>query len=192
MTVQTLSGTDGKVSSAAVTTPPPGSPSSAQKDAHHITPEWELLGEHMDGVHVREVKHIVTRNGLSTEIFRKDWGITPEVLHAIHVMLRPGTISAWHRHAQKTDHLFLVGGMLRIVLYDDRDGSPTRGKLEVLNLSDARPSLVVIPPLVWHGIHNVWHEPSCFVNYFDREYDYEDPDEWRLPADTDEIPYRFG
>jgi hypothetical protein len=30
------------------------------------------------------------------------------------------------------------------------------------------------------------------VNYFDLQYDYTDPDDWRLPPDTDEIPYRFG
>jgi dTDP-4-dehydrorhamnose 3,5-epimerase len=168
----------------------PGTP-SARKDRHHITADWELVGDRIDGVAVREVKHVVTRNGLTTEVFRKDWGITPEVMHVVHVMLRPGVVSAWHKHEHQTDHVFVVGGMLRVVLYDDRDGSPTNGRVDVFNVSQARPTLLVIPPGVWHGVHNVWHEPSMFVNYFDREYRYEDPDEWRLPQDTDEIPYRF-
>jgi dTDP-4-dehydrorhamnose 3,5-epimerase len=174
-----------------VTALPPGG-SSARKDPHHITPEWELVGEHIDGVAVREVKHVVTRNGLTTEVFRKDWELTREVMHVVHVLLRPETISAWHKHEHQTDHVFVVGGMLRIVLYDDRDGSPTHGKVDVFNVSHARPMLLVIPPGVWHGIQNVWHEPSMFVNYFDRAYSYEDPDEWRLPQDSDEIPYRFA
>lgn len=163
----------------------------ARKDAHHITRDWELIGERIDGVQLREVRHVVTRNGQTTEIHRDDWGICADVMHVVHVMLRAGTLSAWHKHERQTDHIFCVGGMLKVALYDDRDASPTRGQVDVLHLSASRPTLLVIAPGVWHGIQNVWHEPSCFVNYFDREYDYADPDEWRLPADAAEIPYRF-
>jgi dTDP-4-dehydrorhamnose 3,5-epimerase len=51
---------------------------------------------------------------------------------------------------------------------------------------------VVIPPRVWHGLQNLDATDSTFVNYFDLQYDYRAPDDWRLPQDTDEIPYRFG
>lgn len=164
---------------------------AARKDPHHISREWELLGDHIDGVALREVRHVITRNGQTTEVHRRDWELCADVAHVVHVMLRAGTLSAWHKHDQQTDHVFCVGGMLKIALYDDREASPTRGKVDVFHVSAARPTLLVIPPGVWHGIQNVWHEPSSFVNYFDREYRYEDPDEWRLPPDTDEIPYSF-
>lgn len=157
-----------------------------------MTPEWELRGERIDGVRVREVKHIVTANGHTIELFRKDWGVVEsEVVHMIHVTLHPGALSAWHMHKLKTDHLFVVGGTVKAVLYDDREGSPTRTRLEVLHLSDKRPTLVVIPPGVWHGLQTLSAEPCSFVNFFDHAYDYEDPDDWRLPADTPEIPYTF-
>lgn len=153
---------------------------------------WDRADEHIDGVRVREVKHIVTGNGITTELFRKDWGIAHnEVTAMIHVSLRPGAVSAWHMHKLKTDHLFVVGGAIRAALYDDREGSRTRGRVDVLNLSPMRPTLVVIPPGVWHGIQALEPEPGVFVNFFDREYDYGDPDDWRLPADTSEIPYQF-
>ena len=42
-----------------------------------------------------------------------------------------------------------------------------------------------------HGVQTLGAEPACFVNSFDHAYDYDDPDEWRLPFDTEEIPYRF-
>jgi hypothetical protein len=29
------------------------------------------------------------------------------------------------------------------------------------------------------------------VNYFDHQYQYDNPDEYRLPPDAAEIPYRF-
>jgi dTDP-4-dehydrorhamnose 3,5-epimerase len=164
---------------------------AARRDVQHITRDWELIGGHIDGVEIREVRHIVTRNGQTTELHRRDWEICADVAHIVHVSLRVGTLSAWHKHKEQTDHIFCVAGMLKVVLYDDREGSATLGKVDVFNIAATRPMLLVIPPGIWHGIQNVWHEPSCFVNYFDREYRYEDPDEWRLPADTDEIPYRF-
>jgi dTDP-4-dehydrorhamnose 3,5-epimerase len=165
---------------------------SARKDAAHITSDWELMTERIAGVRLREVRNIITANGVTTELFRKDWGIAEaEITAMIYVTLRPGAISAWHMHQLKTDHLFTVGGALRLVLYDGREGSGSTGRVEVLNLSPLRPALVVVPPGVWHGIQALSPEPGCFVNFFDREYDYADPDDWRLPPDTQEIPYRF-
>ncbi len=165
---------------------------AAVKDAAHLTPEWDRVEDHIDGVRTREVKNIVTGNGTTVEVYREDWGIaTAAVTAMIHVTLRPGAVSAWHMHQHKTDHLFVIGGLIRAVLYDDRDGSTSKGRVEVLNLSPMRPTLVVIPPRVWHGIQVLSAEPGTFVNFFDRAYDYADPDDWRLPPDSPEVPYRF-
>jgi dTDP-4-dehydrorhamnose 3,5-epimerase len=166
---------------------------SAVKDEPHVTPDWDIALDLIDGVRTREVRNIVTANGITTEVHRDDWGIVDGgVEQVIHVSLRAGAISAWHMHERKTDHLMVVSGHLRAVLYDGREESPSAGRLNVLHLSVARPTLVVIPPRVWHGIQNLADSPSTFVNYFDLQYDYTDPDDWRLPPDTDEIPYRFG
>ncbi|HEY8303175.1 MAG TPA: dTDP-4-dehydrorhamnose 3,5-epimerase family protein [Solirubrobacteraceae bacterium] len=165
---------------------------SAEKDRPHMTPEWDLMSERIAGVRVREVKHVVTANGHTTELFRKDWGVVEsEVVHMIHVTLHPGATSAWHMHKLKTDHLFVVGGAVKAVLYDDREDSPTRGQVDVFHLSAIRPMLVVIPPEVWHGLQVPQSGPCSFVNFFDHAYDYDNPDDWRLPADTPEIPYSF-
>jgi dTDP-4-dehydrorhamnose 3,5-epimerase len=165
---------------------------AATKDEAHITPEWELTVQRIDGLRIREMRNVVTGNGITTELFRKDWRIVgAEVTAMIHVTLHVGAVSAWHMHKLKTDHLFVVGGALRAVLYDDREESPTRDQLDVINLSPMRPMLVVIPPGIWHGFKVLGSMPASFVNFFDHEYDYADPDDWRLPADAPEIPYRF-
>jgi dTDP-4-dehydrorhamnose 3,5-epimerase len=163
----------------------------AAKDAAHITPQGTLTRTLMHGSVVRESHHIVTGNGITTELHREDWGIVADVRHAIHVALRPGALSAWHLHQQKTDHLMAIVGHLRVVLYDGREGSPTHGQVDVHHIAGARPQLLVIPPDVWHGVQNLGGGSACFVNYFDVAYDHADPDEFRLPADTADIPYRF-
>jgi dTDP-4-dehydrorhamnose 3,5-epimerase len=165
---------------------------SAVKDDAHMSRNWDVAGERIDGVVTREVKNVITGNGVTTELFRTDWGIAQaDVTAIIHVSLRPGAVSAWHMHRLQTDHLFTIAGSLRLALYDARELSPTSGRLDLLNLSPMRPTLLVIPPGVWHGLKSLGPEAGCFVNFFDKAYDYGDPDSWRLPPDTDEIPYRF-
>lgn len=167
--------------------------SGAAKDRQTITSDWTLIRELIDGVQIREVKNVLTRNGgVTTEVFRDDWGVGPsDVKHIIYVTLQPGAISAWHCHEIQTDRIFVVGGQLKVALYDGREGSSTHGRVNVFQLGLLRPGLLVTPPGVWHGFHNVSNEPASFVNFFDRAYCYEDPDEWRLPPDTPDIPYKF-
>jgi dTDP-4-dehydrorhamnose 3,5-epimerase len=166
---------------------------TALKDAPHIDRDWVVDRTLIDGVRCREVRNIVTANGVTTELYRPDWGIVEgSVQQAIHVALRGGAISAWHQHRSRWDFIFVVGGHLRVVLFDPREDSPTRGQVDVFHLSPLRPLLTAVLPHVWLGVQNLSADTSCFVNFFDRPYDYDDPDEWRLPVDTPEIPYRFA
>lgn len=171
--------------------PEPGQPGA--KDPAHIDHDWVIARKLIDGVRVREVRNIVTANGITTELYRPDWGIVEgTVQQVIHVALRGNAISAWHQHRHRWDFLFVVGGHFRIALYDPREGSPTHGQVDVFHLSPARPMLLAVPPWVWHGVQNLSNDVSAFVNMFDRPYAYDDPDEWRLPADTPDIPFRFS
>jgi dTDP-4-dehydrorhamnose 3,5-epimerase len=146
----------------------------------------------IDGVRVKEMRNVVTRNGVMVELYRSDWGIGAEALrHVIHVAIRGMAVSAWHCHEKQLDHVTVTAGAIRLVLYDAREDSPTHGKLNEFHMSPMRPMLVVIPPGVWHGIRNLVPEPSVYVSFFDRAYNYADPDEWRLPVDTDRIPCRI-
>ena len=163
-----------------------------QKDDAHITAEWVVKAAHIDGVRTHDVRNIVTANGITTELYRPDWGIVDgSVQQTIHVALRGRAVSAWHQHRLRWDYVFVVGGHIRIVLFDPREDSATKGKVDVFHLSPARPTLLSIPPWVWHGVQNLSLDVSSFVNMFDRPYDYDNPDEWRLPLDSTVIPYRF-
>lgn len=163
------------------------------KDAQTVAADGRVLRELIDGVQLHEMANIVTRNGITTEVVRPDWEVGRlSIAHMIHVTLRAHAISAWHCHHLQTDRIFVTDGALRVVLFDDRETSPTKGRLDVLHLSRMRPTTLLIPPFVWHGIQNLEHQTSGFINFFDRAYNYENPDEWRLPEDTDAIPYRFA
>jgi dTDP-4-dehydrorhamnose 3,5-epimerase len=167
---------------------------SASKDVGHITPAGTVMAERIDGVVAREGSNIVTRNGHTFEVYSSPWEVPVEaVRHVIHVSLKPAAISAWHMHERQTDQIVAVDGMLKLVLYDPREDSPTRGRTDVFHLSPMRPTLVLIPTGVWHGVQNMLAASfSSFVNLFDRPYEHADPDEWRLPVRNDQIPYDFA
>ena len=164
----------------------------ARKDPPTVTAEGRLIRRGLAGVEVREGGNIVTRNGLTTEVYRADWNpVASPIAQALCVSLHAHAVSAWHCHERQLDRIFVVAGSARLVLYDDRDGSQTRGQLDELFLDRARPTLVTIPPGIWHGVQNLGAEECTFLNFFDRVYDHAAPDEWRLPSVTDAIPYRF-
>ncbi|MBD2771552.1 cupin domain-containing protein [Iningainema tapete] len=146
----------------------------------------------LHGVQIKEMKNVVTRSGVTTEAFRMDWNLIDYPINQIiHVTQRPGAINAWHYHAKQTDHIFVTDGTIRAVLFDDRSQSPTQGQVSVLHLGRMTPTLLIIPPGIWHGVQNLENSTTGFLNFFDQTYCYDDPDGWTLPWDTDKIPYQF-
>jgi dTDP-4-dehydrorhamnose 3,5-epimerase len=90
-----------------------------------------------------------------------------------------------------TDRLFCIAGRALVVLYDARESSPTHRALAEYWLGPQRPTLLIVPPGVFHGLTALGAEPAMLINMVDQAYAYEEPDHWRLPAQTPEIPYEF-
>lgn len=76
----------------------------------------------------------------------------------------PGVIKGWHLHKEMTLNYAVISGMIKLVLYDDRPESPTRGELQELFVGDGNYVLVRIPPLVWNGFMGVGVAPAILAN----------------------------
>jgi dTDP-4-dehydrorhamnose 3,5-epimerase len=165
----------------------------ATKDAQSVTADGRLFKRDLiDGVSVREVPNVMKGNGVLTEIFRAEWfGGNAAVDQIFQSIMYPGAISAWHAHAHTTDRLFVCAGVAHIVLFDAREHSPTHGMINEFRYGEPRQGLVCVPPGVWHGVRNFGSTNAVLLNVVDHAYNYEDPDHWRLPIDTDKIPFRF-
>lgn len=165
----------------------------ATKDSQTITARWEPSNLNLiEGVRIREIDHVPKRDGYLTELFRRDWKLDDlDVDQIFQVVLNPAAVSAWHAHEFTTDRLFISHGLVQIALYDAREESPTRGTVNEFRFGTVRPALVVVPPRVWHGLKSSSPRPSSILNIVDRAYDYEDPDHWRIPSDSPEIPFRW-
>jgi dTDP-4-dehydrorhamnose 3,5-epimerase len=173
--------------------PSGGGIDGAVKDEQSITSDWLSRQPVIDGVQVREVRNVAKpRGGMLTEVFRLDWRLdSGRIEQVFQNVLEPGQISGWHAHRRTTDRIFVNWGLIKLVLFDARESSPTHTRINVFQFGLVRPALVIVPPGVWHAVQNVASTPSALLNLVDHAYCYEDPDHWRLPLDTPKIPYRF-
>ena len=73
-----------------------------------------------------------------------------------------GVVKGWHRHREMTHNYACIFGRIKLVLYDDREGSATRGEISEVFLGPDNHSLVVIPPEVWNGFKGM-SDPYAIV-----------------------------
>ena len=73
-----------------------------------------------------------------------------------------GVVKGWHRHRGMTLNYACVHGRIKLVLYDDRPGSPTLGEIQEVFLGPDAYALVIIPPEVWNGFKGM-SDPYAIV-----------------------------
>ena len=147
--------------------------------------------DYISGVKVRKLRLIPDERGWLMEMLRSDWEEFERFGQTYITACYPGVIKAWHYHKQQTDHFICISGMAKVALYDPRDNSPTRGLVNEFFMGHLNPILVKIPNLVYHGFTAVGNEMTIIVNVPTQIYNYEKPDEFRLPHDDPSIPYKW-
>jgi len=143
----------------------------------------------IDGVVVKKLRAIPDERGRVMEILRSDDEFFSRFGQVYMTTAYPGVVKGWHYHKKQTDHLAVVKGMLKLVLYDDRDDSPTKGEINEFFLGEHNPVLVKIPPLVLHGFKCIGDEEAICINVPSEPYRSEQPDEFRVDPHQNDIPY---
>lgn len=95
----------------------------------------------------------------------------------------PYVIRAFHKHRELHDWFAIVHGAAKFVLIDDRPESSTYRRVDVLVSSDRKPSIITVPPGVFHGWMSL--EPDTLLcSIASHEYNRAQPDEERIPHDS--------
>jgi len=145
----------------------------------------------IQGVEIKQLTSHADERGYLMELLRSDDPIFTKFGQCYVSLNYPGVVRAWHYHKKQDDHLAVVRGMCRVGLYDMREGSPTRGEVNEFYLGDHNPVLLKIPMGVVHGYKTVGVEPSLLVNFPTEVYNRQEPDEYRLPWNTEQIPFNW-
>ena len=143
----------------------------------------------IEGVFTKPLKQVVDERGWLTEVLRSDWPEFQKFGQAYVTAGYPQVVKAWHMHKKQTDNMACDKVMMKLVLYDDRAESKTKGEVNEFVIGDRNPVLIQIPPRVWHGFKAISEDYALLLNVPTEVYNYDEPDEHRLPVDTKKIPY---
>ena len=162
------------------------------KDRQTITIKGELLAPRIAGVVVNRRAPVEDARGELVEIYNPAWNLHPDPLAYVYTAsLRPGKVKGWVVHHKQDDRIFHMFGVLRWVLFDNRQDSPTYKMVNDFTISEHNRLLVIIPRGVYHAVKNIGTTDAYFVNVPTKAYQHDDPDKYRLPLKNDLIPFSF-
>lgn len=143
----------------------------------------------IDGVKTKNLKVVPDERGWLMEILRCDEELFEKFGQVYLTTAYPGVVKAWHYHKKQTDNFTCLKGMMKVALYDGRKASKTHGEINEFFVGEKNNLLIQVPPGIYHGFKAVGDETAYFLSIPNLPYNYTEPDEFRLPPDSKDIPY---
>jgi len=146
-------------------------------------------GETIEGVQVVPLRRIPDERGTIYHMLRRDDPHFVEFGEIYFTSIYRDVVKGWHRHARMTLNYACVSGRVKLVVYDDRPGSATRGALLERFLGPDDYALAVIPPGLWTGLKGM-SDTAIVANCATAPHDPDDTE--RLDPFDNTIPYDWG
>jgi dTDP-4-dehydrorhamnose 3,5-epimerase len=143
----------------------------------------------IDGVQVVPLRRIPDERGTIFHMLRRTDPHFIEFGEIYFTSIYRDVVKGWHRHRAMTLNYACIAGRIKLVLYDDRQDSRTRGGLLERFLGPDDYSLVVIPPGIWTGFKGM-SDTSIVANCATHPHDPTNTE--RLDPFGTEIPYDWG
>jgi len=144
----------------------------------------------IDGVQVVPLQRIADERGTVMHMLKRTDPHFIEFGEIYFSTVYRGIVKAWHLHEEMTLNYACVSGRIKLVVYDDREGSPTRGGLDEIFLGPDSYSLAVVPPGVWNGFKGMSDPYAIVANACTHPHD--PARSRRLDPFENEIPYDWA
>ena len=139
----------------------------------------------LEGIRTYDINLLPDERGFFAEVLRLDWKdfISDEIVQVNLSYTYPGVVRAWHWHLRgQVDYFLVLKGAAKICGYD----ATTRKLVEIISIG-AKPVLVRMPGHYYHGFKAIADEPTLFLYFVNRHYDYKNPDEERIPWNDPQV-----
>jgi len=140
---------------------------------------------------VKQLKSIPDERGRLMEILKSNEEVFEKFFQVYMTTTYPQVVKAWHYHKIQDDFIVCIKGMLKLVLYDDREGSPTKGEINEFFIGEHNPCLIKVPYMVYHGWKCIGLDEAIVINIPTEPYNRENPDEYRIDPHNNNIPYSW-
>ena len=115
-------------------------------------------------VKITPLKILPDERGKVMHMLRSDSSIFKQFGEIYFSTIYHKAIKAWHLHKEATLNYACIKGKVRLVLFDERKESSTKGKYQEIILSPENYFLVTIPPLIWNGFKGLDSSESIIAN----------------------------
>jgi len=129
------------------------------------------MSNNIKGIKITPLKIIYDHRGSVMHMLRNDSKVFEKFGEIYFSTVTKNGIKAWHLHKEATLNYVCVRGIVKLVLFDDRNSSSTKGKYQELILSPKNYFLVTIPPNIWNGFKNLDNEESIIANCLNIPHD---------------------
>ena len=143
----------------------------------------------IDGVVITALRQIVDERGKVMRMLRADDTDFEGFGEIYFSVVNPGVVKAWKKHHRMIQRFAVPVGKIKLVIYDDRQYSPTVGKFQTVEMGEDNYCLVRIPPQVFYGFQGISSSAALIANCTDRGHDPQEI-ERREPFD-ERFPYRW-
>lgn len=144
----------------------------------------------IDGVIIKTLRKIPDERGCIYHMLRSDDPDFEKFGEIYFSLVYPGAIKGWHRHREMTLNYAVIVGMIKLVIYDDRPSSPTKGNLVEFFIGEENYSMVKIPPGLWNGFKGIGNKQAIVANCSTHPHR---PDEIeRMDPFSPDIPYDWS
>lgn len=143
----------------------------------------------IEGVRIDPLRQLRDERGAIFHMLRADDPAFEGFGEIYFSFVHPGWVKGWHRHAAMTLSYAVPVGRIRLVLYDDRPGSPTHRQIQEIELGADAYQRVRVPPGVWNGFLGLGAVDALVANCATLPHDPEEIS--RIPPDDPRIPYRW-
>ena len=144
----------------------------------------------IEGIQIIKKKVILDDRGKILHMLRSDEDNFTKFGEIYFSYVKKKKIKAWHLHKKMTLNYAAAFGKIKIVLYDDREESKTRGEIQEIFLSNENHELISIPPMIWNGFASANDNVAVLANCSDIPHDTSEI--VRLNFDDPKFPYDWS
>ena len=141
-------------------------------------------------VQVTPLRRIPDERGAVFHMLREDSPAFEHFGEIYFSTIYPGVVKGWHIHKRMTLNYAVPMGMIKLVCYDDRPDSSTRGDVQEFHVGELNYALVTIPPMVWNGFKGEGAAPALVANCATIAHDPTEIE--RLDPFDNDIPYDWS
>jgi dTDP-4-dehydrorhamnose 3,5-epimerase len=124
----------------------------------------------ISGVIIKKITINSDQRGWLGEIYRIDeTEYKPEMAYVS--LTNPGIVRGPHEHKFQSDLFVFMGpGEYELHLWDNREGSATKGEYLKIEAGEKNPCSIIIPPGIVHAYKCVSETPGYSINFPDKLY----------------------